>query len=141
MPKLPKSVTEMMERRHKGKVKVTSKKGQFVVEETGGTGKAVVSTSGAIPAGFPQDVPIYKETTVVSASKGEDGYSVSLRSNEAPDQVKAAYTRLLKAKGWTPGQKMPGMHIRSYRKGDRRCVLMVRAFEDGSQIQLAVIQK
>jgi len=142
LPKLPPGVAKMIEKGHEGKVKVTSGKDKLVIEETDGTGKAVVTPGGGrVPEDFPKDVPIYKGATVVSAVRKHKGHSLVLRVNDAPETVKATCGKLLKAQGWTPRRGAPGMAMTVYQKGNRNCFVMVQPVQVGCHIHLTVVKK
>lgn len=79
--------------------KVTSKNGSITV--TGKDGKATLSTSQKLPAGFPADVPVYQPSTIkFAASLAKDSYSVALGTNDSADKVTSFYDKQLAAEGW-----------------------------------------
>ncbi len=79
--------------------KVDSKSGQVTV--TSKDGKSTVSTEPKLPAGFPEDVPVYEPSTIrFSASLTKGSYNVTLSTNDSSDKVKGYYDKELKAEGW-----------------------------------------
>ena len=90
--------------------------------------------SGVLPAGFPDDVPILRPSSLVDAGWRDDGaVEIVLASPAAPGETAAAYARLLGAAGWErAGSGSPGR----WQKGARRLEVEILDSRPGSRLRV-----
>ncbi len=80
-------------------VDVDGNKTTFVDEATGT--KTEVGEDIDLPDGFPSDVPVYDDATIVAASTQGDTYYVTMTSTDAYDTIKTYYETEVPQEGWT----------------------------------------
>lgn len=114
-----------------GKQEVTintkNSKGESVQVKAGATGTV------ALPANFPKDVGIPKNSTVaVSMSQGKD-LMVSFRVQGTVEATLAFYQESMKGSGWTLKEpmNMNGSYMLEGKKEKRDCVVMITPSEKG----------
>lgn len=99
-------------------------------------------TNVSLPEGFPEDVPVYPQANLYSASQMPGlGFMVQGRSSEAVDKVSAFYKSEMTGRGWTEdgSQQTPAMHMAQYKKGERTASVTLLPDGDGTTIQLTVM--
>ncbi|MBI2798486.1 DUF4190 domain-containing protein [Candidatus Saccharibacteria bacterium] len=88
-----------------------------------------------IPDDFPSNVPIYKPSDAVAALKTNNGYNVTLATNDSAQKVSDFYKSQLPANGWTSENtdiSVSGGTITSYTQGDKQLVLTITTDQNGS---------
>lgn len=87
--------------------------------------------AGALPDGFPPDIPVYRPSSLVDfAARPEGGYRVAFASPSEASTVRSAMTGKLAAAGWQAGA--PG----DWTKAGRRLRLTVESSAAGSRFHL-----
>lgn len=103
---------------------------------------AQTGTNVALPEGFPDDVPVYPQANIVTASQlAGQGFMVQGRSADAIDAIGAFYSSGMTGRGWTQdsAQRTPAMHIAQYSKAGRTASVSLVPDKDGTTIQLTVM--
>lgn len=92
----------------------------------------------ALPDGFPEDVPVYPKSTLVTSMATPDGVMVSSRSSADAGDVLAFYKKELGSKGWTveAEMNMGPQRMLSFSKGDRQATVTISSDEGETQISL-----
>jgi hypothetical protein len=113
----------------KGEVVINTKnsKGESVQVKAGATGTV------SLPANFPKDVGIPKDSTVaVSMTQGKD-LMVTFRVKGTIEATLASYQESMKSGGWTLKEpmNMNGSFMLEGKKEKRTCVVMIMAGEAG----------
>jgi hypothetical protein len=75
-----------------GKISVKTKEGEMVATSGG---------SASIPSDFPKDVLVLKDAKLLATVKVPDGFSVTMESKDAPENIVKKYAAEMKANGWT----------------------------------------
>jgi hypothetical protein len=113
-------------------VKITAKEGgKDITIETSGTGGV------ALPKGFPDDLPLYPDATVLSAmSQGTSGGMVKLQTEDAIERVYEFYDAKLRAGGWEIDGSVttPEARMISGKKGKRKVSMMMGGSKGKSSI-------
>lgn len=92
----------------------------------------------ALPANFPEDVPVYPDATILASATSPDGIMVSCQSAADPKDVIAFYKEQVGGGGWTVDAEMNvgPQHIMSFAKGDRQLTVTVTGDPGRTQISL-----
>jgi hypothetical protein len=101
-----------------------------------------VLTSTELPADFPADVPIYPGAEVVQARiSPERGTSVTFSVGDDVEKVASFYADSLAAEGWsTDIAASPDGSAVFGDKTERRVATMVRSTEEGTQVELVIVE-
>lgn len=125
-----------------GEVQV-SREGEEVTirsEERGIEGR--FGPGAALPADFPDDVPLPAGAEVVGAMTSRDeGAMVSLRSDAPAEALQDALREAIAAKGWSleeDTQVMMGQHLLTASKGARSLTVQTMATDEGTRIMVHV---
>ena len=87
--------------------------------------------AGALPDGFPPDIPVYRPSSLVDfTARPEGGYRVAFASPAEASTVRSAMTRKLGAAGWQAGA--PG----DWTKAGRKLRFTVESSAAGSRFHL-----
>jgi hypothetical protein len=70
-------------------------------EEGVGEVTGLFGENAKIPDGFPKDVPVYPDATVVAGMAGGEGGVVTLKTGDDPDEIVAFYREELRSGGWS----------------------------------------
>jgi len=137
------SVSIKTEDNEGNEVTVNSDNGQVVVKSKEGSFATFTGEDGALPEGFPTDVPVYPGVKIVSASSMTENetFSIQATTPDAVDAVLALYKKELKDKGWDEVNVMTqsgqvSMHMLNYSKDSRN--LMVIITSEDSQTSIAI---
>lgn len=94
------------------KVNSDGKNGSVTIKSNDGQSTGSYGTNVRLPEGFPSDVPVYKPSTTVAASKtGDKAFSASAKTNATVETVLNYYRDELAKQGWTT------VHESSYSEG------------------------
>jgi len=99
-------------------------------------------TNVALPDGFPDDVPVYPQASLFSASQVPGlGFMVQGRSSDTVDKVGAFYASEMRGRGWTEdgSTQTSAMQAAQYKKGNRTASVALLPGDDGTTIQLTVM--
>jgi hypothetical protein len=113
-------------------------------ESVGGTGggghDAARSQGTELPKDFPQDVLIYKPSTVTTVVTTAEGYVASLTSADDKVKIVESYKKEMKAKGWTEESTIAvgPQTVLIYEKGKRLANISVGPLGEQIQITLTV---
>ncbi len=90
-------------------------------EEGVGEVTGLFGENAKIPDGFPKDVPVYPDATVVAGMAAGEGGMVTLQTGDDPDEIVAFYREELKSEGWSLEGEMNlgGQRILPIEKGGR----------------------
>jgi hypothetical protein len=126
-----------------GKVTVTQQGSGATMEVTTKDGKATVTANEkgvALPANFPNDVPIMGGATVTMAMESGGNLSVHLRTTAPVAEAATFYENGLRAQGWEieATMKMGDSTMVAAKKGKRDCAVTVAKDSGGSIVQLTV---
>jgi len=119
-------------------------KGDVTIDVKDSSGKTAHVTAGAtgtvaLPASFPKDIAVPKDSTVaVSVAQGKD-LMVSFRVKGTVQESVAFYQERLKAEGWTlkPVMDMNGTSsILEGQKDKRTCTVMIMPGEGETVVQV-----
>ena len=89
-----------------------------------------------IPDGFPSNVPIYKPSDAITALKTNEGYNVTLATDDDPQKVLDFYTAQLPAKGWQNNNSDVTLGIGnaiSYSQGNQQLLIFISNDKNASQ--------
>lgn len=91
-----------------------------------------------VPADFPDDIPVYPDSTVVTSMATSEGFMLASESTAELDDVLAFYKEKLGGEGWTTEAEMSmgPQRMISFSKGERQ--LMVTASRDEGQTQISL---
>ncbi|MFH1970908.1 MAG: hypothetical protein ABIJ05_00790 [Patescibacteria group bacterium] len=102
---------------------------------------------GDLPEGFPKDIPIYKDSNLLSkwssTSEGEEGISVVLESADSLTKVSDFYKVELEKTGWTVTSSFleDESSIFSFEKEDKEGILAITTVEDKVNISITINNK
>lgn len=90
-------------------------------EEGAGKVTGLFGENAKIPDGFPKDVPVYPDATVVAGMASDEGGMVTLKTGDDPDEIVAFYREGLRSEGWSLESEMNlgGQQILPIEKGGR----------------------
>jgi len=102
---------------------------------------APVFTTG-LPADFPSDVPVYPDGKIIQARvSADEGTSVTFLIEDDVEKVTSFYADSLAAEGWSTDIKAgPDGSAIFADKTERRVAIMVRSTEEGTQVELIIVQ-
>lgn len=87
--------------------------------------------AGALPDGFPADIPVYRPSSLIDfAPRPEGGYVVVLTSPVAASTVTSALGQKLRAAGWLPE------NAGTWTKNGRKLRLVVEGSAAGSRFRI-----
>jgi hypothetical protein len=130
-----------------GEVKVQQKSGEVTYEVKGKDGEKLTVAAGdkgvALPADFPDDVPIFKGATVKVAMTQGKQKIVHLYAPVAVAEAAKFYGDELKSRGWEieSTMNMGEVSMVSAKKKNRQCSVTVAKESGGTLIQLAISQE
>ena len=95
-----------------------------------------------LPADFPSDVPLYPDAEVVqSRVSADEGTAVTLSVGDDVEKVTSFYADSLAAEGWSTDIKAsPNVSAIFADKTERRVAIMVRRTDEGTQVNLIIVQ-
>jgi hypothetical protein len=95
-----------------------------------------------LPADFPSDVPVYPDAKVVTARvSADEGTSATFLVEDDVEKVTSFYADSLAAEGWSTDIKAgPDGSAIFADKTERRVAAMVRSSEEGTQVELIIVQ-
>ena len=102
---------------------------------------------GELPEGFPKDLPIYKDSNLLSkwssTSEGEEGISVVLETEDSFTKVSDFYKVELEKTGWTVTStfSQDESSIFSFEKEDKEGILAITIVEDKVNISITISNK
>ena len=102
---------------------------------------------GELPEGFPKDLPIYKNSNLLSkwssTSEGEEGISVVLETGDSLTKVSDFYKVELEKTGWTVTStfSQDESSIFSFEKEDKEGILAITIVEDKVNISITISNK
>jgi len=117
------------------KVEVDGDKVTFTDAEGGMTIHAGKGTE--LPKDFPSDILVYEAAEILhSASRGADGFSVSMQTQDALGKVVEFHKKAMEAQGWQSetAMDMPNRAMLVYKKGERMAHLMIASDSDGGTV-------
>jgi hypothetical protein len=93
-----------------------------------------------VPEGFPDDVLIYRPSSVESAMVMPEGLSLTLKTDDGDEEIGEAYKSEMIAKGWSEQASidMGGQSMLAYKKGDRAANITIVPSDEGTQIHIIV---
>jgi hypothetical protein len=93
-----------------------------------------------IPEDFPDDVLIYRPSSVQMAMNVPEGQSLTLTTSDDSKKIMETYKREMTAKGWSEqaSMNMGTQSMLSYKKGDRAANVTIVPSDDETQITLMV---
>ena len=93
----------------------------------------------AVPAGFPDDIPMYPQLNIFAASQlPSDGFTVQGQTSDSVEQVAEFYVARMTSSGWThepPAQQAPTMRMVPFKKGNRTASISLISGQ-GTTVQL-----
>jgi hypothetical protein len=113
------------------KIRGKTEDGEFSIASGEGT---------EIPKDFPDDVLIYRPSSVKMSMNGPEGQSLTLTSSDDSKKILETYKRDMTAKGWSEqaSMNMGKQLMLSYKKGDRAANVTIMPSDDETQIMLIV---
>lgn len=108
-------------------------------------GGGQVGTNLNLPAGFPDDVPVYSELKIYSATPtpGQlQGFMIQAQTESAASDIVAFYTREMAANGWTQSESQPAaasMERLSFTKDDRTTAVVIMDTGASKTVQLSTM--
>lgn len=114
-------------------VEVTTKDGSY---------KTFGDQGGALPEGFPDDIPVFAGAKILTAMAEDQTFSIQATVPAPLDAVHTFYQTELKAKGWNEINVMSQagadpMHMLNYKK-DKRDVMVVISKNDDKNSHLTI---
>jgi hypothetical protein len=93
-----------------------------------------------VPEDFPEDVLVYSPASVGSAMVMPEGLSLTLKTDDGAEKIKAAYKSEMIAKGWSEqaSMDMGTQSMLAYKKGDRATNITIVPSDEGTQIMIIV---
>ncbi len=95
----------------------------------------------SVPAGFPDDVPLYPQLKLISANQ-MPGMAMMIQGQtpDAPDKVSAFYSSQMVTNGWTvdASQDSAALRVLQFKKGERMAGVMVIPGQAGTTVQVTV---
>lgn len=93
-----------------------------------------------IPDGFPKDVPVYPDASVVAGVAAGGGGMITLQTGDDPDEIVAFYREELTGEGWSLASEMDigDQRILPIEKGDRNGAVQISR-EGGDTTILIII--
>jgi hypothetical protein len=108
-------------------------------------GEMNLSTGGNIkvPAGFPQDVPIYPGAMVQAAVEVPEGFTLRMTTKEAAAKVVETYLKELPAQKWSKEMSMDmgENSMLTFKKENRTLSVVVSAEKNETSISLSVVSE
>jgi len=116
------------------KVEIKTEKGEMTITGAGGA---------EVPDGFPKDVHIYKDATVVMSAREQNTYSLVLQTNDDLKKVSETYKKEMTAQGWEEEAaiNMGGMVMLQYKKAERAAAVSIATQDDKTQVTLSVQER
>lgn len=126
-----------------GDAKVDLSEGKYSVQTKDGTFEVAAGGGAKLPDGFPADIHVVKNAKVLMSAATGDGFMVNLESAESMDTLDAAYTKEMKAQGWTVEATMNLGEQRSlvFKKGSRQTSVTLGKGPQGTQVIIGVSGK
>jgi len=96
-----------------------------------------------LPAGFPDDVPMYPELNIVSSAQLPGGFTIQGQTNDSLDQVAEFYVGRMASSGWShepPAQQPPTMRMLPFSKDNRTTSVSLIAGQ-GTTVQVVSMAK
>lgn len=109
-----------------------------------GMGNSQVGTNLKLPEGFPEDVPIADDWSIIAVTPAPGGYSVSAMTDSSIEEALDAARDLLASEGWTEtraAQNNPMMVQAGFSKDQRMTNLNLIDTGDNRTIQLITMQR
>ncbi len=104
--------------------------------------KVQVGENLKVPEGFPDDVAVYPDLKIVSASTVPQGFMISGQSADDVDKIAGFYTDKLTSSGWAKDGEFSQegtMRVLSFKKDNRTASVTVVKGDDGTTVQLAAM--
>jgi len=101
--------------------------------------KVQVGENLKVPDGFPDDVAVYPDLKIVSATSVPQGFMVQGQTKDAVGKVAGFYANKMKSDGWEKeGEFSQGdtMQSLSFKKDGRNASVNVISGDDGTTVQL-----
>jgi hypothetical protein len=96
----------------------------------------------SLPAGFPDDIPMYPEINIFTASQmPNQGFMVQGQTPDAVEKVAEFYVARMTSSGWThqaPAQQVPTMRVLPFRKDSRTATINLIGGQ-GTTVQLTTL--
>ena len=96
----------------------------------------------AVPAGFPDDIPMSPQLNIVTAGQlPSDGFTIQGHTPDSVEQVAEFYVARMTSSGWTheqPAQQPPGMRVLPFKKDDRTASINLIGGQ-GTTVQLTTM--
>jgi hypothetical protein len=99
--------------------------------------KAQIGGDVTVPAGFPEDLPMYPDSVPFSAMETGSGTTfLSVDSDAQPPQVYEFYKEKLPASDWTIESELnvAGQRVLTVVKDDRKAVVQIESTEKGTRV-------
>ena len=108
-------------------------------EEGVGEVTGLFGENAKIPDGFPKDVPVYPDATVVAGMAAGDGGMVTLQTGDDPDEIAAFYREELRSEGWSLEGEMNlgGQRVLPIEKGGRSGAVQISS--EGGETTILII--
>ncbi|MGE0668890.1 MAG: hypothetical protein AB7O49_20225 [Sphingomonadales bacterium] len=115
-------------------------KATYTVSGPGG-GTVQMGENLSVPDGFPDDVAVYPDLKIVSASSMPQGYMVHGQTTDAIDKVAGFYADKMTSDGWEKESEMTaqGMRTMSFKKEGRNAAVNVFSGDEGTTVQLTAM--
>ncbi|WP_425411041.1 hypothetical protein [Hyphococcus sp.] len=114
------------------------------VKINNGLGGAVVGQNIDLPDGFPADVPVSDEWSIMATTPTPGGYMIQAMSGDSADAIIEDVRKALNAEGWTEetvDNPVPQMHRIGFTKDDRMTTLNLIANGEQMSVQLLTMKK
>jgi hypothetical protein len=96
----------------------------------------------SVPAGFPDDVPLYPRLNIgASSAMPNRGFSLQGQSQDPVDKVIEFYSAELPSRGWTSNatQRSPMMSLMEFSKGNRIVTISLLPANVGTTVQITTM--
>ena len=115
----------------KERINITGEKGEVTFTRDGG---------GELPEGFPEDVHIYKDATIVMSATHLTTFSLVLRTKDSFDKVANTYRKEMTSQGWEENavDNTTGTSMLQYIK-DKRSVTVRRVDDKEKKTQVLLV--
>jgi hypothetical protein len=100
----------------------------------------ITTGSQELPDNFPEDIPIYKDATIMSTAASGNGSVVVLKATDSLKEATSFYSEELEKNGWTieSTTEIANATIYTIEKGDLFGGVIINGSDEGIQITLEI---
>jgi len=135
-----KAVEKAIEKEIGGEATVNIGEESLTVKGEDGTMTLTSGKAARVPENFPADVHVYDGATVLNALASNEGFHLTLQSQDSPEKIVAAYKEKMTGQNWTQEMSMDmGVQkMLSFKKDSRSASVIVAADGEKTRVTIGV---